>query len=364
MLLVLVGCQGKVFYLPSVDLAESTWPQEGRTADGRAFADWELDPPLHLLWQQKIDAATLGGMIFSGHLALQLTTGPTVYAFDRYTGKLMGKRSMDVEICAPLVLVDGVLVYAELGKKPGLRALDGRTHALRWSYPGVVCAPLIARHDTLLVAGERGKLSVLRSRSGEELWHKQVGRRLRTAPGLGGEVVYVGTADGSFMALDLESGEERWKQELESGVRTRAVVGEDRVFTGTAGGVVYALRADSGQVVWQTHLGALLTPGLALAPQVLAVGSVDHHLYGLDPETGEVLWRFETGGVVRGTPAATVRTVYCGSSDGYVYALENETGQLQWKYRVDGPILAPVAVGERAIAITSENKTVYVFGRL
>jgi outer membrane protein assembly factor BamB len=363
-LLVAMGCHGKVFYLPAVDRQEASWPQEGGTADGRAFVDLELEPPLQLLWQQNIDAQAQGGMRFSGNLVLQLTNGPSLYGFDRFSGRLLGKRGADTEICAPLALVDDVLVYAELGKNPQLRAFDRRTLDERWDYPGVVCAPPIGRHDTLLVAGEEGKVSLLRGTSGEELWHKKVGKRLRTAPSMGEDVIYLGTADGSLVALDLDSGEERWKQALESGVRTRAVVGEDLVFVGTAAGVVYALQPDSGQVVWQTNLGALLTPGMALAPQALVVGSVDRSIYGLNLETGEILWQFETEGVVRSTPAATARTVFCGSSDGYLYALENATGQLLWKYRVDGPILAPVALGESVVGITSENKTLYVFGRL
>ena len=361
---ILMGCQEKVFYLPEIGRLESAWPQEGRTADGRAFLEQEVEPPLQLLWQQKIDAAPLGSLIFAGHLVLQLTTEASMYAFDRYSGKVLGKRDSDIQVCVPLVLMDEVLVFAGLGKQPGLRAFDRRTHDVRWTYPGVVCAPLVARRDTLLVAGEEGVVAALRGNSGEELWHSQIGGRLRTAPTAGGDAVYVGNADGLFVGLELSSGDERWRQQLETGVRTWAVVGGDRVFVGTAAGVVHALSADSGQVVWQTRLGALLTAGMALAPQALVAGSVDHHVYALDPDSGELLWRFEAGGVVRGTPAVTARTVYCGSSDGYLYALKNETGELLWKYRMDGPVLASMALGEQMIGVSSENGTVYVFGRL
>ena len=358
-----MGCQGKAFYLPAVERQHSSWSQEGGSAAGRAFVDVELEPPLRLLWQQNIEASAQGGMRFTGNLALQLTNAPSLYGFDLLSGRLLGKRGTDVEICAPLALVEDVLVYAELGKKPRLRAFDRVDHEQRWDYPGVVCVPPIGRHDTLLVAGEEGKLSLLRGNSGEVLWHKKVGRRLRAAPGMGTNAVYLGTADGSLVALGLESGEQIWKQNLESGVRTQVVVGEKWIFTATASGVVYALQPDSGQIAWQTRLGALLTPGMALTPQALVVGSVDQNVYGLNPQTGEVQWQFETEGVVRSTPAATAHIVFCGSSDGFLYALENATGQLLWKYRVDGPILAPVAVGERVVGITSENGTLYVFGR-
>ena len=360
--LLALGCREKVFYLPEGETG-IRWPQAGRTAAGRGFADWEVEPPLQLLWQQKIDATPVGGAVFAGGLVLQLTTVSSLYAFDRHRGQLLGRRGSDEEACAPLALADEVLVYAKLGKKPGLRALDRQTRKVRWTYPGVVCAPPVVCGDTLLVAREDGILAALRCGSGEDLWQREITGRLRTAPSAGGGAVYVGNVDGRFVALDLESGEERWQQTLETGVRTRAAVGEDRIFVGTAAGVVQALEAASGELVWQTSLGALLTPGMALSPQALVVGAVDHHVYGLDPASGEKQWSFATEGVVRGTPAATPWTVYCGSSDGYIYALESESGRLQWKYRLDGPALTPVVLGRNAVCIVSESRTIYVFGR-
>ena len=109
-LFVTMGCHGKVFYLPAVDRQDISWSQEGGSADGRAFVDVELEPPLRLLWQQNIEASAQGGMRFTGKLALQLTNGPSLYGFDLLSGQLLGKRGTDVEICAPLALVDDVLV--------------------------------------------------------------------------------------------------------------------------------------------------------------------------------------------------------------------------------------------------------------
>ena len=97
---------------------------------------------------------------------------------------------------------------------------------------------------------------------------------------------------------------------------------------------------------------------------LLAVGSVDRNLYGLDPDSGELVWSFATDGVLRGSPAATDGSIYCGSGDGHVYAIDTATGGMLWRFEVDGPVYAPVSIGERMIAIATESKSVYVFGRL
>ena len=359
-----IACGPKVFYLPDSGPGDLDWTQAGGGADGRAFVGQEFSPPLSLLWQQNLDGRPVGGLIFSGHLALQLTSGPSLYAFDRRTGRLLGRRGIDVEVCAPLTVSGDLFVYGELGKDPALRAFDRRTHDRRWSVDGVACVPVPTRHDTLLVAGESGKIVALRSADGERLWERDLPGRTRAAPAVGGSQLFVGRADGDLLALDLADGQERWRLRLDSGIRSRPVFASGTVYVGTAAGTLYAVAADSGTVLWQRSLGHLLSSGFSLTPQMLVVGSVDRNIYGIDPASGETVWTFATKGVIRGSPAATSETVYCGSGDGHVYALEIMSGQLQWQFEVDGPVYGPVTVGDRMIAVTTENGSVYVFGRL
>ena len=359
-----ISCGSKVFYLPGGGPGDADWTQAGGGAEGRAFVSQELSPPLRLLWQQSLDGRPVGGLKFSGHLALQLTTGPSLFAFDRRSGRLLGRRGIDVEVCAPLTLFSDMLVYGELGKEPALWAFDQRSHDRRWSVEGVACVPVIARRDTLVASGEAGNVVALRAEDGERLWERDVGGRGRTAPSLGDDLLFVGRGDGDLLALDFADGQERWRLRLDSGIRSRPVFGSGTVYVGTAAGTLYAVAADSGVVRWQRTLGNLLSAGLSLTPQMLVAGSVDHHVYGIDPDSGDAVWTFATEGVLRGSPAATAETVYCGSGDGRVYGLETLTGQLQWQFEVDGPVYGPVSVGDRMIGVTTENESVYVFGRL
>ena len=368
-----LSCQSKGLSLPPAESSMSAWPQAGRTASGRAFLDQKLTPPLRLLWQRELDAPGIGGILFADDLALLLTTGPTFYAFDSRSGELRGKSGVVESVCGPPSLVGELLVYAELGKKPALHAIDLQTSQTVWSQSGTFCASVTARNDTLISASEEGKVSAFLASSGELLWSRSIGGRVRVGASLGKRLAFVGSGSGDLMALLIGNGEEAWSRQLDSGVRSRPAVAtlkavgeeglsETIVITATAAGTVYGLTAESGAVRWQIALKGRLTPGMALTTSMLVVGSVDRHVYGLDPRTGELQWRFETGGIVKGSPAATAQTVYFGSADGYVYGLEVSSGQLLWKYKVDGPIVTPVSVGESKIAVTTEHKTAYVFG--
>lgn len=349
--LLFAGCGEKIFYLGEAG------SHAGRASKGAP------EPPLQLLWERKLDGAPLGGVHFAGALALQLTTSPSLYAYDRYTGTRLGKQGFDDMACGPGVLAGELFLYGALGGEAGLRAVNRRTLAEQWYHPGAFCQAPAVRGDTLLVIGAAGVVEALRLANGESLWRSELADRVRVGPAVGQSLVFAGTTKGSLVALSLVDGAERWRQELGAALRSRPLPAEDRVYTATALGRVVAVSSDSGQVIWQQLLGGLPTEGLALQAGILVVGCVDRQIYGLDAETGEVLWSFATDGVVRSSPMITTQTVYCASSDGHLYALELESGRLLWKYKLDGPVLAPVVVGDGLLGIASEEQTLYVFGR-
>jgi outer membrane protein assembly factor BamB len=350
-LVLLIGCGEKVFYLGEAGY------QTGRD---RATGP---EPPLQLLWEHNIDAPPLGGVLFAGSLALQLTTSPSLHAFDRQTGARLGKRGYDEMACGPGVLAGELFLLGELGDKAGLRALDRRTLEERWRHAGTYCQAPAVRGDTLLVVGEQGAIRALHTADGSLLWRAELGDRVRVGPALGVDRVFAGTIKGDLVALALADGAEHWRQALGEGLRSRPLFAGEHLYTATAAGRIVAVRSDSGQIVWEQSLGALPTEGLALGAGVLVVGCVDRHLYGLDAKTGVERWRFPTEGVVRSSPQVTAQTVYGASSDGHLYALELESGRLLWKYRLDGPVLAPVTVGDGVVGVASEKQTLYVFGR-
>lgn len=358
-LLLATACSPKLFLLPGESGGD--WGQMGGGMEGKAFRVEALTPPLQLLWSQKLNGAPVGGALFAGDLLLQLTTAPTLYAFDRRSGQRLGKWGFDLDACAPPALSGELLALSQLGKDAELQALDRGTRKVRWRLRGKFCAPLAARGDTVWAAGEDGVLRALDAASGEEFWQVEIGGRLRTGVAVGGGVVLVGS--GELLALDAASGEEIWRQPLESQLRTRPALGDSLVFVGTAAGRIVALDVESGAELWRTELGGLPTSGMGLGEGALVIGTVGRGIYGLDPQSGEQLWRFATEGVVRSSPAVAGTTAFCGSSDGHLYALDLKSGKMLWKFRLDGPVITPVSLGAEAVSATSEKGTVYVFGR-
>ena len=345
------GCGNKVFYLD-----DSGYGAAEITATGP-------EPPLQLLWERSLDASPAGGVLFAGSLALQLTTSPSLMAFDRYNGATLGKQGYDDLACGPGVLAGTLFLVGELGKQAALLALDRRTLAERWRFAGAHCQAPAVRGDTLLALQEKGVLAALHAADGRALWRVELGDRVRVGPTAGGDAVFVATATGDLVALALADGVERWRRPIGESLRARPLYAGDRIYTATASGTVVAVRSDSGQVIWERSLGELPTRGLSLGSGVLVIGCVDRHIYGFDAATGDERWRFATEGVVRSSPQVTDQTAYAASSDGYLYALALNDGRLLWKFRLDGPVLAPVSLGDGVVSVASEKQTLYMFGR-
>jgi len=355
------GCAGKVFYLPSLIQTGDY----GTRSEARSWAG--VEPPLRLLWQHKVDSYPLGEALFAGPLLLQLTTSPKLHAFDRYNGGRLGRQGVSEGVCAPPRLVGSsgaLLILAEAGEgKPILRAMNRQTRKTEWTFVGAVCAPVAARNDTVIVPLETGGLVALAAADGSELWRAETVAGLVAGPTLSGDTVFAGDLKGNLVAVSLRDGSEIWSAEMGASVRSQPLVDGGRVFASTGSGVTQAFDVQTGEALWQRPLGALLTPGLALADSVLIVGSSDRVLYALDVEQGGIVWQFETRGAIRGAPAATAETVYTGSCDGFVYAVNVKTGELKWKFRLDGPVTQSVTLDQRAMSVTTDAGTVYLFGK-
>ena len=280
------GCAGKVFYLPA------TRAEVGARRHG------DLEPPLRLLWEHKVDSHPLGESLLAGPLLLQLTKSPKLHAFDRYNGRRLGRQSVSAGVCAPPRLVGSsrallILAEAAVASKPVLRAMNRQTRQIDWTFAGAVCAPVAARNDTVIIPLEAGGLVALAAGDGSELWRVETAAGLVAGPTLSGDTVFAGDTKGNLVAVSLRDGSESWSAELGSSVRSQPLADGGRVFASTGSGVTQAFDAQTGEALWQRSLGALLTPGLALAGPVIIVGSSDRVLYALDVDEGKIVWQFE-----------------------------------------------------------------------
>ncbi len=178
-----------------------------------------------------------------------------------------------------------------------------------------------------------------------------------SSPVVSGGIVYIGSADHNFYALDLSTGSVNWRFKTESRVQGSAAVSNDSVFFESYDSTFYCLDAASGKLKWKfktegerrfaaKHLhGAepaaetmpdpfdLFLSSPVVAGGIVYFGSGDNNIYALDSGTGSLKWKFKTGDVVHSSPALVNGTLFVGSWDSYFYALDAATGNEKWRFK-------------------------------
>ncbi|TGD73927.1 outer membrane protein assembly factor BamB [Mangrovimicrobium sediminis] len=158
-------------------------------------------------------------------------------------------------------------------------------------------------------------------------------------PVIGGDVIYVASADGEVEAISRAKGKRLWDADLDMGLSGGVGLYADALFVGNADGSVLKLSADDGSVLWSTELqGEVLAPPQSNG-RVVVVQTYDGKLQGLDFDTGARLWTYDSDVpvlTIRGTsvPLVNGNTVYAGFANGRVVAFNMDTGGILWEVRV------------------------------
>ena len=184
-------------------------------------------------------------------------------------------------------------------------------------------------------------------------------------------VVYVGTREGKFLALNREDGRELWHypesdEASIGGVHNPPAIGDELVYVGAYDGNLYAFERDAApgvvQPVWSIPTRGPIVSGPALADGKVLVGSEDGKLYAFDASTGDTIWTFPVRGnlgKIWSTPVVDEERAYFGSLDHYVYAVSLADGTMAWRYKTGGAIASkPLLVGKRVI-VGSFDRTLY-----
>lgn len=207
---------------------------------------------------------------------------------------------------------------------------------------------------------------------------------ITASPAIADGMVYIGSLDTNFYAVDQQTGRQKWKFKTEGPIASSAAVTNGLVYFSSNDGVFYALAADNGSVKWRfaTERGerrfeAKGLHGTKPAGQTIPdpfdhftsspaffngrvyFGSGDGNIYALDAQTGVLQWKFGTQDVVRASPAIANNTVYIGSWDSYLYALDAETGAEKWRFKTGEDPIDHNQVGFQSSAAVVDG-TVYV----
>lgn len=257
-------------------------------------------------------------------------------------------------VYASPVVADGI---AYIGTTGGvLNAVDTRKGETTWTFAAgtPLYGAVAIDGDALYTLGDDGTLFKLARKDGKPVWKAKLQdtptpRVLphpsvfdwdwqASQPLVADGLVYVGTGDGVFHAIDAGDGTSRWTFRTKGRIRNGAAIASGRVYIGSADHFVYALQAADGKEAWRADTRAEVDATPVVHDGKVFIGNRGPGLYALDAITGEELWRlFFWGSWVESTPAVHEGVIYIGSSDlRRVSAIDPGNGNVLWRSDVYG----------------------------
>jgi outer membrane protein assembly factor BamB len=251
----------------------------------------------------------------------------------------------------------------------------GHPTVFDWDWQGP--RPVIADGVVFVGSGDGG-FHAVDAATGARRWRFEGGERIRNGAAIDGEHVIFGSG-GLVFALDRATGREVWRRDVVAPVDATPVVAGDRVFVGNRGGGLYALSSADGAELWRLYFwGSWVESTPVVVDGVLYIGSSDlRRVSAIDPVNGRVLWRSDVYGWTWGTPTIDGDRLYAGVAGGTPYfvphvasltALDRSTGAMLWRYPLPevggahqwGIAGSPVVVG-RTLVVATLDGSLYGF---
>jgi subtilisin family serine protease/outer membrane protein assembly factor BamB len=227
-------------------------------------------------------------------------------------------------------------------------AIDVKELNSQWDYVNGTKGQILfsspsAANEFVVFTTDRGWVTTLDAKSGEEVWSIRLGNSNRSTPTIVEDTIYLsGGQDGSIYALNLENGNIKWSRSIGQPAVYESPLYKDGILMVSSGmadnASVYALNAENGQALWSKTLGGASFFGGALGTDYVYIGSYDNRtIRALEISDGTEVWsRQLTQEGFASRPVYHEGSVYVqstnfGNGSGTLIAMDGTSGEILWQ---------------------------------
>jgi outer membrane protein assembly factor BamB len=180
------------------------------------------------------------------------------------------------------------------------------------------------------------------------LWTTDTGGPIYGSPASDRGLIFIGSQDQNFYALNEKDGSISWKRDLKSRIVSTPLVRNGSVYIGSSDGNFYNLDPATGTTRWTFKSGGLIHYETCTDDSGLYFGNYTGDFYKID-YSGNIVWHFKTTNKFGGHCVLYKDLVLTSSWDKNFYAFNKSTGAVVWK--VSSGILnfaGPAVAGDTA----------------
>lgn len=174
-------------------------------------------------------------------------------------------------------------------------------------------------------------------------WTFQTGKDIYAAPVIEEGIIYVGSLDSSFYAIEAETGEKKWQYKTDNPIQSTAAIFEN-IICFESGNQLYGLEKN-GSLVWQFPLTTLSVTNQIdswdfyhsspnIVDGIAYIGTEKGLVFGVDVKTGTKVfeWQSPSKATIRIKPGIYENKLFVGDWSGVLYAFDLERNELSWSY--------------------------------
>jgi outer membrane protein assembly factor BamB len=177
-------------------------------------------------------------------------------------------------------------------------------------------------------------------------WMFRTSGSIWSTPVVTDSVIYFGSRDSIFYAVDLKYGRELWHYKTPFPINSKAAVSDQMVLF-ESGFRLYALNKITGHLLWSyvaNHSVPEISIGFTdyhhssplVSNHVAYYGDGWGNINGINTDKGTLVFQFtihnDSINAIRSTPVIYDNKIYFGDWLGHVYAVSLTSGSLVWKY--------------------------------
>ena len=308
----------------------------------------------------------------------------TLYALDLESGDLKWKTRPKVTLAPPEDQPDekpreheafsftASPAYQEgrifIGDIDGVFYCFDESGELEWFYEteGEISSSANFYDGSVLFGSQDANLYLLDTQTGEKKWDLETPDQIRCSVTVAKDRAFVAGCDGFFHIVDLKTGTEAGKVDIRSPTQSTPAVMNELVFFGTEQDEFIAVdwKTAKGKWTFFDENGPAPVRGCAaVTPGHVVFGARNRFVYSVDPESGEKNWGVELKAKVDGSPVIVGQRVYVGSTDGRFYVLSLKNGNKIWEKQFNGGFVSSPAVASGKLVIATDRGVVYCLGK-
>jgi outer membrane protein assembly factor BamB len=302
--------------------------------EGKEFAkktkNNDLDSEPYLCWYYNtsniINYFEASSIIIDGELYSFTTDGEMIVNNISSGIFLWNISNLGINPTLPVVYDNQIFV----GNRLGLLIIDKNSREVRYKKIGSVISKPVLYNNDIIVGNDEGDVYSFDIESGKENWRIKLPDEPFISE-LSNNNVFIASGKKCY-CINVDYGLIEWYYTTNGKIKCIPYVDNCIVYFGSWDNYFYAIEKNNRTLLWKYETGWGIETVPIISDFNVYFGSHDHNFYALNKLNGSLVWFFTCKAGIHSNPIIVKNNILFGSDDGYLYCLDKIYGDIIWSF--------------------------------